>query len=408
PTPAAGPNGLPGAAGCIPSGEEICDDEMRDEDCDGVGNEGCGCMEGQTASCAQAFGSRGACATERATCTGGQWQGVACTTNTPEQCDTAFADEDCDGAANEAPPCQTLTTIETSQGHACGISTSGRVLCWGNNNWGELGNGLIFQPSTTPVEVPGVTGAQSLAVADEMSCAVLSDRSARCWGRMPINPYGAGSPNAGPTLVTVFPEVLQLAIDRVRLCAVLPDQTISCTYGNAPNVTPARVMSTPMFGPTGVQALARGGGDSFSAIVADRTVHRWRDDETESVALPGLTDAVELGDGAMACARLATGQVGCWGESFTLPAGQLSALVPGIDNAVALSTGDTRACAVRADGTVACWGSDLSPVPMALNKPGVAEIRVQTNQSFIVRFESGEIFSATSGSVFALQQLFIP
>ena len=45
---------------------------------------------------------------------------------------------------------------------------------------------------------------------------------------------------------------------------------------------------------------------------------------------------------------------------------------------------------------------------MALDKPGVAEIRVLTSQSIILRFESGEIFSAGGASTFALQQLFIP
>ena len=117
----------------------------------------------------------------------------------------------------------------------------------------------------------------------------------------------------------------------------------------------------------------------------------------------------------MSCARLATGQVGCWGAGFALPPGQLSALVPGVDDAVALGTGQGQACVVRVGGIVTCWGSDLSSaVALDLGRADVAEVRVLTNESLIVRVESGGIYSALGiylageFSAFTLYQYFIP
>jgi len=405
-------DGLSSTATCVPSGPEVCDGMRRDEDCDGSVDEGCDCTSGQSATCGATLGARGACASRRVTCTNGQWPTAECAATSAEQCDAQFADEDCDGESNEAPPCGTLTTIEATQTHACGITTSGRVLCWGSNARGELGNGTR-EASSSPVEVFGVTGAQSLALGTGVSCAVLADRSARCWGRMPQNPFGSDDPSIGPARVSVFPEVLELAVDAFRLCAVLPDQTVSCTVEAGAGASPT---STPIAGLTGVRAIAQGSGsESFSAIVADGSVHRWRGADTVSVAVPGLANAVELGDGFMSCARLATGQVGCWGAGFALPPGQLSALVPGVDDAVALGTGQGQACVVRVGGIVTCWGSDLSSaVALDLGRADVAEVRVLTNESLIVRVESGGIYSALGiylageFSAFTLYQYFIP
>jgi alpha-tubulin suppressor-like RCC1 family protein len=44
-------------------------------------------------------------------------------------------------------------------GHACAIATDGASLCWGDNRWGQLGNGSITQVSRpTPVVLNAGTG----------------------------------------------------------------------------------------------------------------------------------------------------------------------------------------------------------------------------------------------------------
>src|SRR4029077_12007170 len=75
-------------------------------------------------------------------------------------------------------------SISAGQDHACGVSTSGNVYCWGGNASGQLGTGNT-SPQTTPapVLVPGVTFA-SVSAAAQFTCALTTGTNATvyCWG----------------------------------------------------------------------------------------------------------------------------------------------------------------------------------------------------------------------------------
>lgn len=391
------------AEGCTPTGDEVCDVELQDENCDGAYNEGCACEEGRTTTCSQAVGALGACGARSVTCTGGTWPAADCAPTSPELCDPLFDDEDCDGQNNEAPPCPTLTEVAASQGHACALTSGGRVLCWGVNYAGEVGDGST-ERRPTPIEVLGVSGARSLAAADGLSCAILDDQSARCWGQQTTQPFGEEDPATGPARVTVFPQMLALAADSTGLCAVLPDRTVSCT---------GRAIATPSaFTPEGVadvQAIASN-LIGYCAVVTSGAARCWSGNLAEgwsvSVPVQGLVGAVDIrGGGTRMCARLASGGVSCWEFDQVSPETNeyrlgAAAPVPGIEGAVAISVSTFDACAVLADGTAACWG-DLVDGPTPVELPDlqdVADITVLTvaNNKFIIRLQSGEVFSVRS------------
>jgi alpha-tubulin suppressor-like RCC1 family protein len=48
-----------------------------------------------------------------------------------------------------APASQVKTTPDAT----CALLTSGKVYCWGTNLYGQLGNGLLKDPSPVPQEV---------------------------------------------------------------------------------------------------------------------------------------------------------------------------------------------------------------------------------------------------------------
>ncbi|WP_423837351.1 hypothetical protein [Thalassolituus oleivorans] len=50
-----------------------------------------------------------------------------------------------------------LASVTTGNVHTCVLKTDGTVSCWGNNNWGQLGNSIfqLSQPFTIdPITIP--------------------------------------------------------------------------------------------------------------------------------------------------------------------------------------------------------------------------------------------------------------
>jgi alpha-tubulin suppressor-like RCC1 family protein len=73
--------------------------------------------------------------------------------------------------------------------HSCAVTTAGTVKCWGRNYCGLLGNGgtadcdvthNVF--SATPVDVAGISNAQSVSAGGEFACALTTTGAVRCWG----------------------------------------------------------------------------------------------------------------------------------------------------------------------------------------------------------------------------------
>jgi len=63
----------------------------------------------------------------------------------------------------------------------CALGSSGTVVCWGDNDDGQLGNGTV-DDSRTPVAVLGLTGATRLAVGERHACAITAAATVVCWG----------------------------------------------------------------------------------------------------------------------------------------------------------------------------------------------------------------------------------
>jgi len=73
--------------------------------------------------------------------------------------------------------------------HTCAVMDAahgGRVRCWGEGLWGQLGDGARHD-SKTPVAVSGLTGAVAIAAGLGHTCAVTNAGGVWCWGD---NGYG--------------------------------------------------------------------------------------------------------------------------------------------------------------------------------------------------------------------------
>ena len=93
---------------------------------------------------------------------------------------------------NEDP--DRAATITAGGGHTCALRQTGTITCWGSNWAGQLGNGKNTgdlrddsADSSVPVEVEGITDATTITAGEDHTCALRQTGTITCWGN---NEYG--------------------------------------------------------------------------------------------------------------------------------------------------------------------------------------------------------------------------
>ena len=288
----------------------------------------------------------------------------------------------------------TATDVAASGYYSCVLLKNGTVQCWGNNQFGQLGNGTTTN-SSTPVLVTGITTATIVAVGSSHSCARLTDSTVQCWGNNQFGQLGNGTTTNSSTPVPVvnttntgsLTGATAVAAGGYHSCARLADSTLQC-WGNGakgqlgPNIQSTGETGTPVT-VTGIEtATAIAAGSEHSCALLDNN----------TVKCFGLNNVGQLGNGtttnsstpvsvvnttntgvltgatavaAGTCVRLQDSTVQCWG---TNKFGQLGngttedALTPvpvtGITTATAIAAGERHSCALLNNSTIQCWGDN--------------------------------------------------
>ncbi len=65
-----------------------------------------------------------------------------------------------------------------------------RIVCWGGNAYGELGDGTQTD-SDLPVSVQGITTATAVTAGGLHTCALQADGTVLCWGSDSSNDVGS-------------------------------------------------------------------------------------------------------------------------------------------------------------------------------------------------------------------------
>lgn len=84
-----------------------------------------------------------------------------------------------------------FTSIAAGSNHICGITAEGEAYCWGRNAFGQLGDGGNLDRNT-PVRVRGGARFTSITAGANHTCAVAVDGTAYCWGQNTYGQLGTG------------------------------------------------------------------------------------------------------------------------------------------------------------------------------------------------------------------------
>ncbi len=268
-----------------------------------------------------------------------------------------------------------VTQIAAGGSHTCALLDDETVRCWGNNGSGQLGNGTDTgsNPNPNPVQVlasgragsnPVVLGGVTQIAAGNLhACALLKDRTVRCWGNNqngqlgdgttdirnnPVKVLVSGTASSNPV---VLAGVTQIAAGGSHTCALLDVGTVRCWGSNvsgalgdgttADRTRPVEVLSdTASSNPdvlAGVTRIAPGESQTC-ALLEDRTVRCW-----------GRNAERQLGDGTTS---LRTRPVQVLASGSTDPAPDV------LGGVTQVAAGGALSCALLEDKSVRCWGSN--------------------------------------------------
>ncbi len=234
------------------------------------------------------------------------------------------------------------TQITAGLAHACALTTSGVVQCWGANLYGALGTpqqGSNFSdtPRSPPVIASGIVAISAGVVH---TCALNAIGWVQCWGDNWNGQLGSDTGNATssftPLLVSgLNAPVIAIAAGGFHSCALTSAGGVWCWGANADGEL--------------------GNGSTFSSNMYSSKP------PTAVVGLPAGVVAITAGN-SHTCALTANGAVWCWGDNNEYQLGNtggksaVPVAVAGLPAVMAITAGDQHNCALTTTGGVQCWG----------------------------------------------------
>lgn len=262
------------------------------------------------------------------------------------------------------------TDISVGTGFACALLTGGYVKCWGNNATGQLGQGSTTDLGISAGQLSGLPNidlgsgitAVKISAGAGHACAITSTGGLKCWGSGAGGALGLGNTiivgdgagEMGNALALVSLGTGLTAVDVVagvsQTCVKLNTGATKCWGLN----------STGQLGLGHLNSLGDGAGEMGDSLPAmplgtGRT--------TGKIALGAYTTCVSRDDGSMICygdntfGKLAIGAPVNTGDDPN----EMGAFLPKIDlgtgvSAAEVAMGAEHACARTTSGQIKCWG----------------------------------------------------
>jgi alpha-tubulin suppressor-like RCC1 family protein len=231
-----------------------------------------------------------------------------------------------------------VVAISAGRNHTCALTDEGAVKCWGDNLSGQLGDGSVTDRKV-PVDVSGLSsGAVAISAGGRHTCALTSVGAVKCWGDNDWGQLGDGTIHSrvSPVSVTNLSSgVAAISAGNLHSCALTIAGAVLCWGYNGDGQVGGKgglIIRTPVpvLGlSSGVFAISAGShtcaltnaggvkcwGYNSSGQLGDGTRISRRAPVDVSGIPSGAVSIASASGGAFSCAQIINGAVKCWGSN---------------------------------------------------------------------------------------------
>jgi alpha-tubulin suppressor-like RCC1 family protein len=276
--------------------------------------------------------------------------------------------------------------ISAGGGTSAAVLSDGTVWVWGDNFYGELGNGTSGNDASTPRAVPWLSGITQVAVSSGGAdvYAVGPGGGVRAWGLDGQGQLGNGTTADSflPVWVAGLTGVVQVSAGPDYALALRNDGTVWAWGGNSTGqlgdgTTTRHLAPERVPGLTGITQVSASGA-SF-AVRSDGTLFAWGADSQGALGngavdvsiftpqpvygIRGIIQVASSGAHTLALSGYG-GRVWSWGGNGAGQLGdgttarQLRPEATPITGVTQLAANGSQSAAVRSDGTLLTWGNN--------------------------------------------------
>jgi alpha-tubulin suppressor-like RCC1 family protein len=282
-----------------------------------------------------------------------------------------------------------ITQVAAGYAFTCGVTGTSAIACWGNNYYGELGTG---DASNNPFPYPVFelsSGMIAVTAGDTHACALTSSGAVKCWGS---NGYGQLGNNTDANSFTpvntigLSSGIVQISAGGNHTCALTDSSELKCwgsnLYGESDGSAVDKWTPSGVAGITTRILSVSSGGAHTCAVTSSHGIKCWglnsegQLGDGRTILKEPPVDVVGLASGAVSvasgmrhtCALLDNGHVECWGNNGGGQLGNGSTVDSPLplavsdlpDEVVAVTAGENHTCVVTKQSLVKCWGFNIA------------------------------------------------